>query len=482
MMSNNTANVEDRLGAAKLMLVNERPYLATAIWTLRDVKVKGLNTMATDKHWRLYYDPDMDWDTRTVASVIYHEIQHLLRMHFTRAEAVDSTIKASTVSSTKWNIAGDLEINDDIDEEGNWTLPDTVCLPEKFGLEREKMAEEYYRRLNIEERCGHCGSEIKDDADNKGKNNNSGNDSNNEGSENSPKAQGDSDTPGGDSSPMSGDSDSNSGDGESDGKCPACGSENSPASGACGSAADGIAKPWEKDSADGGISEVEGELIGKKTANEIKEHSQKTRGNVPGHWERWAENILEPKINWKEQMRVAINNAMFDIAGRMDYSYRRPNRRIMGSDMGVILPGMVEPVINIAVVVDTSGSMSQTDLEMCLAEVKGILKASGAKTGITILAVDASVHTTQRVFSAEQVTLAGGGGTDMGIGIKAADELRPRPDLIIVLTDGYTPWPQDAPASKVVIGILGSEENASGWQTPEYANVVYIDIQDYERV
>jgi predicted metal-dependent peptidase len=62
----------------------------------------------------------------------------------------------------------------------------------------------------------------------------------------------------------------------------------------------------------------------------------------------------------------------------------------------------------------------------------------------------------QRVSSARQVELIGGGGTDMGAGIGAAAALRPRPAVTVVLTDGYTPWPAVAPKGmRVVVGLLG---------------------------
>ena len=62
-----------------------------------------------------------------------------------------------------------------------------------------------------------------------------------------------------------------------------------------------------------------------------------------------------------------------------------------------------------------------------------------------VLACDAAVAPAQRVTSARQVKLIGGGGTDMGAGIAAASALRPRPAIAVVLTDGDTPWPQVAP-------------------------------------
>jgi hypothetical protein len=60
------------------------------------------------------------------------------------------------------------------------------------------------------------------------------------------------------------------------------------------------------------------------------------------------------------------------------------------------------------------------------------------------------------VNRAAQVDLSGGGGTDLGAGIRAAGELRPRPSVLVVLTDGDTEWPSHAPAgSRVIIGLLG---------------------------
>lgn len=58
----------------------------------------------------------------------------------------------------------------------------------------------------------------------------------------------------------------------------------------------------------------------------------------------------------------------------------------------------------------------------------------------------------------QRIHIPGGGGTDMGAGIAAAATLRPRPAVIVVLTDGYTPWPDEPPrGSKVVVGLLGDD-------------------------
>jgi predicted metal-dependent peptidase len=125
----------------------------------------------------------------------------------------------------------------------------------------------------------------------------------------------------------------------------------------------------------------------------------------------------------------------------------------------------------VAVVCDTSGSMTEDLLAASLAEVEGLLKALGHARRMRVLACDTAVGPARRVTSARQVELVGGGGTDMGAGIAAASALRPKPAIIVVLTDGFTPWPDAAPrGSKVVVGLLGDDAPAA----PQWARAIRV--------
>jgi len=117
----------------------------------------------------------------------------------------------------------------------------------------------------------------------------------------------------------------------------------------------------------------------------------------------------------------------------------------------------------VAVVVDTSGSIDDAMLSQALAEISGILKGLGQREGVHVLAVDSQVHTCQRVFRPEQVKVAGGGGTDMGVGLEAAAKLRPVPQVAVVITDGHTPWPDTAPRGMKVIVALTGDGKAPDW-------------------
>jgi predicted metal-dependent peptidase len=136
------------------------------------------------------------------------------------------------------------------------------------------------------------------------------------------------------------------------------------------------------------------------------------------------------------------------------------------------MPAMRRPLVTVAIVVDTSGSMGQAELEAGLAEVKGVIRAVGiGHRGVLVLACDASVGAVTRVRRVEDVQLVGGGGTDMRVGIDAAERATPRPDVIVVLTDGYTPWPDRRTRGRLVVALIGQ---AAPSTLPDWATAVIV--------
>ena len=89
-----------------------------------------------------------------------------------------------------------------------------------------------------------------------------------------------------------------------------------------------------------------------------------------------------------------------------------------------------------------------------------------------VLACDAAVGATSRVRRVEDVQLVGGGGTDMRVGIAAAEASRPRPDVIVVFTDGYTPWPDRPTRARLVVAIIGAQATAE--HAPDWATTVRV--------
>lgn len=72
---------------------------------------------------------------------------------------------------------------------------------------------------------------------------------------------------------------------------------------------------------------------------------------------------------------------------------------------------------------------------------------------MTMFACDALVQTVERVPSARDRS-ARRRRDGHAVGLRAAGELHPRIDVIVVFTDGYTPWPEAAPPGLTVIAAL----------------------------
>jgi predicted metal-dependent peptidase len=241
----------------------------------------------------------------------------------------------------------------------------------------------------------------------------------------------------------------------------------------CGSGADGCPRSGDCDC---GIDRDQAELLRLGVAAEIHRCHGREPGTVPGGWLRWAESVLPSRIDWRRVLAAEVRSAIAYVAGKTDYSYARPSRRAH-LQPDIVLPRLVRPIPEIAIVCDTSGSMHERLLARALAEVEAVLTRTGLRQSqLRVLAVDTVVQTARRVSRAAQVELAGGGGTDMGAGIDAAANLRPRPSVIIVLTDGYTPWPNSPPpGTRVVVGVLSEGPRMPHWTPPEWARTVLID-------
>jgi len=246
----------------------------------------------------------------------------------------------------------------------------------------------------------------------------------------------------------------------------------------CGSGADGLEREWDL-GAEGanGLSDHEREAVRFRVAQGINARP----GNVPKGWQRWAEEAFHPPQPWRELLGTAIRSAVSGPGVGEDYTYGRPPRRSAGLP-GVILPSLRRRPPRISVVIDTSGSVSDAELGSALLEVTAVVRAVGGRRDlVSVLSCDAAARVAGPLCRAEGLTLVGGGGTDLRAGIAKAVRASPRPDVIVVLTDGQTPWPRQRPVARVVVGLFPrprrSYENDSEYVPdgpPSWARVVHI--------
>ena len=221
----------------------------------------------------------------------------------------------------------------------------------------------------------------------------------------------------------------------------------------CGSGCHGHHVPHELSEADDALSDFDRKLLRRAVAAAVADHHKiHGTGSVPEGLARWAQQTLRPKVDWRQQIAAALRSSVHHKTGSADYTWQRPSRRQQPQDL-VLRPAMTRPVPSVTVVVDTSGSMSEDELDRALTEISAIIATVVPGDSVRVLSVDTDVHTDQHIHNTSHISLRGAGGTDMATGIAAAADTNP--DAIVVITDGWTPWPQTRPAgARCVIAAL----------------------------
>jgi len=235
------------------------------------------------------------------------------------------------------------------------------------------------------------------------------------------------------------------------------------ASGQCGSGSGGDA---EGEPVDDGSERTDDDLrrVRLSVAADVLAHNDKRPGQCSSDLLRWADGVLAPpKVRWQDVLRRCVRAKVAGAAGKVDYTFARPNRRQScyarqangGEGEFPVVPGMVGKRPNVAVGVDTSASMGAAELGLALSEISGVLRAIG--TPAAFLACDSEVRGRSlavRTVAEAARLCTGGGGTDFRPVMAEVERLRPRPDLFIFVTDGCGPAPKSAPPVTDVVWVL----------------------------
>ncbi|MFI1035706.1 VWA-like domain-containing protein [Streptomyces sp. NPDC020951] len=233
----------------------------------------------------------------------------------------------------------------------------------------------------------------------------------------------------------------------------------------CGSGADGLERDWELGPEGAhGLSEQERDAVRFRVAQGINGRP----GRASKQWRRWAEEAFHPPQPWRELLGAAVRSATSGPGAGEDYSYGRPARR-SASVPGAVLPSLRRRPPRVCVVVDTSGSVSDAELGSALLEVAAISRAVGGRRDlVTVVPCDASARIAHPLCRAEGIPLVGGGGTDLRTGFAKALRLSPRPDVVVILTDGQTPWPTTRPPCRTVVGLFPRTSDSYDEDDPDY--------------
>jgi predicted metal-dependent peptidase len=405
-----------RVMAARIIAQSKWPYLANILFSLKLIETNRIQTLAVDDGWRMYFNPEfvLEHEAEPLSTMVLHEALHCMLQHGPRFTAIHQPLGLHP----NWNIAGDLGINSSLDQAN---MPWGEFEPVRFSQMSEvkittSMSTEqiFFRIMAYLEENPEKAVWVQD----------------------------------------------------------------------CGSVSGGFARDYELprgDSEYAAIKQDQQDVLRDQVAQAVLEHLKKFPGTVPGAIARWADELLNPKVNWRKELAGTFRASLANISGRRDYLYTRPSRRQSAMRQGsseLILPAMRKPAPPaVAVIIDTSGSISQKEITEFLTEVDGIARANGIAHGLFIIPCDAAVGPIQKLksrASIESLELPGGGGTDMGVGIAAASIMMPVPPILIILTDGVTPWPETV-SQKIdkVIVCLTIKESKS--EVPDWAQVVIIE-------
>lgn len=169
-------------------------------------------------------------------------------------------------------------------------------------------------------------------------------------------------------------------------------------------------------------------------------HQAKARGNCPAWVEAHLGDILNPKQDWREQMQQFLTEVSDN-----DYTFQRPNRRFLYQDLYLPGPFSEDAMGKLAIVFDTSGSVSPKEIQRFASEVMGMMEHC-EPMALELVYCDMAVQHHDSFDSPDPETVRqsfvrhGAGGTDMTVALDYLDETVDNIQACVVFTDGYTPF------------------------------------------
>ncbi len=219
----------------------------------------------------------------------------------------------------------------------------------------------------------------------------------------------------------------------------------------------------ERDNQDGEESEdIEQQQLNKSIQELSQDWKSRTQqiiqqaimmGKVPADLKKKIEERLYPKKDWREELQEFLQ---FD---RSEYSFSPPDRRFLYMD--IVLPDLSEQEkLQVVVARDTSGSISDRELDLFTGEVRGILK-SAQNVECKVIDCDAEVHGVYDINDEEtldEVEIIGRGGTDFRPVFEEIKGMNMVPHVVVYLTDGEGTFPEEVPPYPVLWAVKNTRK------------------------
>lgn len=418
------------------------PWLATLLLRARPVEKTGIGTVGCDQRLKFYFDPEFvdATEMRDLTYLVKRSVVHPILRHPKRGQWIITDQKTQQAFA----LASELSAHQMFSADGQY-IPDNANTIHSF---RMKDGSQLPQGLCLEEYFSEILKDITEDE--------------NQPEDDSPQDSGSNQQ----SSPSEDDSPQDPDDNPTD-------SPPQPQ----GSSQDGQPREWEDvpepDQPEEGVSKDELDRL-VKHLSETASHEMSRVGGAD--FALSAAGVARPKIRPEQLLRQAIAKKVSKFKrGSDQQTFRRPSRRFRPSDE-FIRPSYIKPTPNVTVVVDSSGSMGRDDIKLGLGMVDLAIK--GMQLGeVRVVSGDTDIKNDQKsITRVSDVEIKGGGGTNMAriVNKILSEQDNQQPDLLILVTDGGTDWP-DKHKIPFVACVTRTKEDAYLWQSPpEWMPLVHV--------
>lgn len=408
-------SIETKLSAARTRLILDRPFLGALVLRLplQAADPKWCPTTATDAR-KFYYNPEYiaGLDGAHLQFTLAHEALHCALSHFARRGYRDRR---------RWDLASDLAVNALLVADGLEAPPGALI---DMGFEG-MTAEEIYPYIEPGDDDEPMDRHVYDEQDEADR----GQGDNEEKADQPPPPQDDPERGQGDETQRSGQ----------------------------GGGQGGGGRPQERDGAGAGqpppLTMPERDALGAQWQQRLAGAAQMAlqAGKLGENMKRLIDHLLQPQLPWRSLLAHHVSNIARD-----DYSYARPSVR-RGDP--VIYPSLRSAQIDVAVVLDTSGSISEAEMTEFVTEIDALKAQMRARITLHACDVELASDGPWQFEPWDELRLpegfAGGGGTDFRPAFEWLARQDQAPDLLIYFTDAEGEFPAEAPRFPVLWLVKG---------------------------
>lgn len=152
-------------------------------------------------------------------------------------------------------------------------------------------------------------------------------------------------------------------------------------------------------------------------------------GSIPGAIQIFLNGLLKPKLPWNRILQKYLYQT-----AKCDFTFKKPNRRHFPE---YYLPSLYsEKMIDLAIAVDISGSVSDEQFKRFISEIHSIFKMMKPEN-ISLIQFDTVIQSEDKIknlFDLSKVKFQGRGGTDIRPVVAWANKNKPQ--ILLTFTDG----------------------------------------------